>query len=38
MGLFAVRLAHFVRNPWVRRGAGALLIAYGAWRLVGIAY
>lgn len=38
MGLFATRLARFVRNPWVRRGAGALLVAYGAWRLIGVAY
>ena len=35
MGLFANRLARFVRNEQVRRGAGALLIAYGAWRLAG---
>jgi uncharacterized protein len=35
MGLFASRLARFVRNEQVRRGAGALLIAYGAWRLAG---
>jgi sulfite exporter TauE/SafE len=38
MGLFATRLARFVRNPQVRHGAGALLIAYGIWRLVGIAF
>jgi sulfite exporter TauE/SafE len=38
MGLFAARLARFVRNPWVRQGAGALLIAYGAWRLVGMTH
>ena len=38
MGLFATRLARFVRDPRVRQGAGALLIAYGIWRLVGIAF
>lgn len=38
MGLFATRLARFVRNPRVRHGAGVLLIAYGIWRLVGIAF
>jgi uncharacterized protein len=34
MGLFAARLARFVRNELVRQGAGALLIAYGLWRIV----
>jgi len=33
MGLFAARLARFVRNELVRQGAGALLIAYGLWRI-----
>jgi len=33
MGLFAARLARFVRNELVRQGAGGLLIAYGLWRI-----
>lgn len=33
MGLFAARLARFVRNELVRQGAGGLLIAYGLWRV-----
>lgn len=34
MGLFAARLARFVRHRLVRQGAGALLVAYGAWRIL----
>lgn len=33
MGLFAARLARFVRHELVRQGAGGLLIAYGLWRI-----
>ncbi|MFO8004648.1 sulfite exporter TauE/SafE family protein [Thioalkalivibrio sp.] len=33
MGLFAARLARFVRSQVVRQGAGVLLIAYGLWRI-----
>jgi sulfite exporter TauE/SafE len=33
MGLFAARLARFVRNELVRQAAGGLLIAYGLWRI-----
>ena len=36
MGLFAARLARFVRDERVRQGAGGLLIAYGVWRIVTI--
>lgn len=36
MGLFAARLARFVRHERVRQGAGALLVAYGLWRIVTI--
>lgn len=35
MGLFAARLARFTRNERVRQGAGAMLVAYGLWRLAG---
>ncbi|AGA32004.1 Heavy-metal-associated domain (N-terminus) and membrane-bounded cytochrome biogenesis cycZ-like domain, possible membrane copper tolerance protein [Thioalkalivibrio nitratireducens DSM 14787] len=35
MGIFAARLARVVRNDWLRKGAGTLLIVYGAWRLAG---
>jgi sulfite exporter TauE/SafE len=37
MGFFAAGLAGFIRRSLVRQGAGALLIAYGAWKLVGMA-
>jgi uncharacterized protein len=37
MGLFAARLARFVRHRLVRQGAGALLVAYGAWRILAVA-
>jgi uncharacterized protein len=36
MGLFAARLARFVRHGLVRQAAGALLVAYGAWRILAI--
>ncbi len=36
MGLFAARLARFVRNDLIRQGAGGLLIAYGVWRIFSI--
>jgi uncharacterized protein len=36
MGLFAARLARFVRDERVRQGAGGLLIAYGTWRLMAL--
>ncbi|AHE99553.1 membrane protein [Thioalkalivibrio paradoxus ARh 1] len=38
MGIFAARLARIVRNDWLRKGAGTLLIAYGLWRLAGALY
>lgn len=31
MGLFAARMAALVRQLWVRRAAGGLMIAYGVW-------
>lgn len=37
MGLFTTRLAAAVRNPWVRRGAGAVVVAFGVvalWRVL----
>jgi uncharacterized protein len=37
MGLFAARLARFVRHGLVRQATGALLIAYGAWRIFAVA-
>jgi uncharacterized protein len=36
MGLFAARLARFVRHGVVRQAAGALLVAYGVWRIFAI--
>lgn len=36
MGLFAARLARLVRNELLRQGAGALLIAYGVWRILSV--
>ena len=33
MGLLAVRLKEWARRPLVRRLAGALVLAYGAWGL-----
>ncbi|MGA7801513.1 MAG: sulfite exporter TauE/SafE family protein [Gammaproteobacteria bacterium] len=34
MGLFAARLARLVRNPWTRRIAGSLVLAFGLLTLV----
>jgi sulfite exporter TauE/SafE len=34
MGLFASQLARWTRQLWVRRGAGALVIAFGVINLL----
>jgi sulfite exporter TauE/SafE len=33
MGAFATNLARFVRNPWVRYSAGALVICFGLYQI-----
>jgi len=33
MGVFAARLAGFIRQPWVRQAAGAVIAVYGIWLL-----
>ncbi len=34
MGFFATQLGRWLRNPWVRRGAGALVVAFGVYTLL----
>ncbi|MDX1655303.1 MAG: sulfite exporter TauE/SafE family protein [Candidatus Competibacteraceae bacterium] len=34
MGAFAAALAKFVARPWVRHTAGALVIAFGLWKVL----
>ena len=34
MGAFAATLAGFIRQPWVRRVAGALVIGFGIYEIV----
>lgn len=38
MGVFAARLAGFIRQPWVRQAAGAGIAVYGIWLLAQLVF